>query len=266
MAAVDDADIELAHELATLATRAALPFVADAVAHETKPDGSPVSAADWAAEAAMLRHLQRYRPDDGVLSEESGQVASGRRRWLLDPIDGTVQFVSGGIEWGTHVALEVDGEMVLGIITRPLRAERWWAARGHGAFAENDDGPVARSRPLGVSHRATLGGARIGLYSMGDSEVPDRLGDAGATVERTGSHILELVDGRLDAVVAHRCGFIWDHAPAVVLAAEAGGRFSDPDGGTRADQQGGIYSNGHLHAALTDTLADRGIRLGHPPS
>jgi histidinol-phosphatase len=259
---VDDADIELAHRLVTAASTAALPHVADAVAHRQKRDGSPVSDADLAAEAAMLDLLREARPNDGVLSEEAGVVATGRRRWLLDPIDGTVQFVSGGEEWGTHVALEVDGQIVLGIISRPLREQRWWAAAGHGAFHDIDADPTARSTRLRTSATTTLDGARVGLYRSSDSHVPEVMAQCGATTATHGSHILDLVEGRIDAIVSGRCGFAWDHAPAVILAIESGGDFTDPAGGVRPGLQGGIYSNGHLHTALRDALAVASIELG----
>jgi histidinol-phosphatase len=264
--AVDQADIEFAHELATAAALAALPYAGGHVAHRAKADGSPVSDADLAAEEAMLTMLAAHRPADGVLTEESGQVASGRRRWLLDPIDGTVQFVAGGSNWGVHVALQVDGEVVLGIITRPLRAKRWWAARGHGAFADSDADPTARSTRLGTSATSRLRGARVGLYRAVDTVLPDVLARHGAATVSSGAHILELVEGRLDAIVSDRCGFPWDHAPAVILAAESGGRFTDPDGGTRPDLHGGVYSNGHLHGDLLAAIDAASLGLGGRPS
>jgi Inositol monophosphatase family len=99
---VDPSDVAIAHELATIAAEVALPYVSDAVDHSLKSDGSPVSACDLAVERALIEFLRHYRPNDGILSEELGEVALGERRWLLDPIDGTSQFVSGGTEWGTH--------------------------------------------------------------------------------------------------------------------------------------------------------------------
>jgi histidinol-phosphatase len=260
----DEADIEFAHELATAAAVAAMPYAGRNVAHRTKVDGSPVSVADLAAEHAMLTLLAAYRPADGVLSEESGQVASGPRCWLLDPIDGTVQFVSGGPEWGTHVALQVDSQVVLGIITRPLQAKRWWAARGHGAFADSDTDPTARSTQLATSTTDRLQGSRVGLYRAVETEIPDVLGRHGAATVTTGSHILDLVEGRLDAVISERCGYTWDHAPAVILTAESGGKFTDPEGGSRPDLQGGIYSNGHLHHDLLDVIQAASIDLREP--
>jgi histidinol-phosphatase len=259
---VDDSDVAVAHEMATLATETALRFAADTVAHEIKDDGTPVSEGDLAVERILVEFLLHHRPDDGILSEESGQVATGRRKWLLDPIDGTSYYITGRPGWGTHIALEVDGAIVLGIITRPLRRRRWWAVSGEGAFADDDLSPDARSLRLNVSRVATLSEARIGLYAIGDSEVPNTLAGHVASVVPDGSHILELVEGRLDAVVTDNCGFAWDHAPGVILTTASGGRFCDPEGGTRHDRQGGLYTNGLLDDALRYALRTTEVLRG----
>lgn len=259
---VDARDVELAHELATVASLAALPFAGGAVGHRFKSDGTPVSDADLAAEEAMLALLARHRPCDGVISEERGTIGAGERRWVLDPIDGTAQFVAGREEWGTHVALEVDGEIVLGIITRPIQQRRWWAARGHGAFVASDRDPVARSKPLAMSETTSIGGARVGLYRSEHTRLADLLAARGIRVVPHGpSHILDLVEGRLDGIVSERCGFLCDHAPAVVLTVESGGSFTDPHGGVRADLRGGIYSNAALHDDLHRILVDGSVDL-----
>lgn len=99
------------------------------------------------------------------------------------------------------------------------------------------------------------------MYAAGDSRVPEVLTVHGASVVEEGSRLLNLLEARLDAVVSDRCGFVWDHAPGVVLTAEAGGRFTDPSGGARPDLEGGIYSNGHLHAVITEILRAAGIGL-----
>lgn len=260
---VETSDVEFAHELASAADQVALRFAGGEVRYRSKADGTPVSDADLAAEEAMLALLSRYRPADGVISEERGAVgASSERRWILDPIDGTAQFVVGGEEWGTHVALEVAGEIVLGIITRPTRQQRWWAARGHGAYTDTDRHPFAGSQPLATSVMPTLEGARIGLYRQTASRLPELLGGLGVEVAPHGaSHIIDLIEGSIDGIVSERCGFLWDHAPAVVLTVEAGGRFCDPDGGVRADLQGGIYSNAELHDHLWSVVTDGGVEL-----
>lgn len=267
---VTEADVELAMRLADLATTAIEPFVADVVAHETKADGSPVSQADLAAEAAMVDVLRAERPDDGVLSEEIGQVGSpgAPRRWLLDPIDGTVDFVRGGEHWGTHVALEVDGHVVLGVITRPRSSRRWWAATGWGAFTQADGPQPDTGCRLVMSATASLRGAHVGQFSFQPSPIPDLLGAAGADVDApvdNGSPVLDLVEGRLDAIVCFRCGYPWDHAPAVALVREAGGRFVDPTGGDSCACHGGVYANAFLADELVAVLTDAHVELAGAP-
>ena len=254
MAALDVDDVALAHELASVGSSVALRYFEAGVAHELKLDGSPVSAADLAVEKRLIDLLQQRRPRDGILSEEAGQVAAGRRRWLLDPIDGTTFFISGQVGWGTHVALEVDGRIRLAIITRPVAGRRWWAVAKGGAYADTEDSPMARLERLTVSRTDRIERAAVGVFASAGSPVPLLLEQAGARVFEPGSLIPDLLEGRLDAVVAHNCGLAWDHAPAVLLVTEAGGQFTDPDGGQDHDRHGGVYTNGRLDPQLPDAL------------
>jgi histidinol-phosphatase len=153
------------------------------------------------------------------------------------------------------VALQVDGEIVLGVITRPVGRKRWWAARGVGAYRSADLDGSGRATSLVVSRTGRLEDATIGVFAFPSSDLPERLSAAGARMRRTGSHIPDLAEGRIDAVVAdHGCGLSWDHAPAVVLTEEAGGVFVDPDGGRRPDRQGGIYTNTALLSQLAAAI------------
>lgn len=148
------------------------------------------------------------------------------------------------------------------IITRPVQERRWWAARGHGAFVDSQHDPVARSNQLATSETTSIGGASIGLYRSEHTRVSDVLAARGVRVVPHGpSHILGLVEGCLDGIVSERCGFLWDHAPAIVLTVETGGSFTDPHGGVRGDLQGGIYSNAALHDDLRRIVADGSIDL-----
>ena len=235
----------LARRLGEMAARIALPFFRANVGYELKADGSPVTEADLAVEQAVLGVLAVERPEDGVLSEEGGgREAWGVRRWLVDPIDGTAPFLAGETDWGTHVALEVNGEIVVGVITRPVEDRSWWAAKGRGAW-------VSPGRRVQVSTTASLEDARVGGYTQPGSAWQQEVSGVGTWVE-VGSPILWLIEGRLDAVLSEG-GFEWDHAPGVVLLREAGGRFTDPQGGNRIDRRGGLYTNGHLHAQLLRT-------------
>jgi histidinol-phosphatase len=252
-AAVFDDDLALAHRLADLAAVVALAHFERGVDTIVKADGTPVSEADLEVDRELVAMLRRERPDDAVLSEESGEApgASGRR-WILDPIDGTFNFVVGDPTWGTHVALEEDGELVLGIVTRPVRDERWWATRGGGAF--RGSGRAGEPSPLRVSAGTDLAAARVTIWTNQPDEVIDRLARGTVLVEGSLDSVLQVISGELEAVVGAD-GAIWDHAPAVVLVAEAGGRYRDREGGRRADRGPSLYTNGVIDAALATLLS-----------
>jgi len=205
--------------------------------HSLKADGSIVTEADVEVECQLCAALAKRRPNDGILSEEGIQRVGEQRRWILDPIDGTSYFAAGDPRWGTHIALEESGEIVLGIITRPLQNMRWWAKRGEGAF-ESVSGHADVA--LKVSSIDTRSGARVTVW-------PSR------------SPLVEALDrllhGEMEAAIVAGGG-PWDYAPYVVLIEEAGGRFHDPAGGRRLDLGGGIYTNGRIDAELEVILAD----------
>ncbi len=246
-------DLRLAHRLADIASGVALPYFARGVVEETKADGTPVSEADLATEAALIEEIQRQRPGDSILSEESGAHGDASRRWILDPIDGTFNFIRQQPHWGTHIAFEIDGRVVLGVVTRPVARTRWYAAAGHGAFRRDE--VSGRDFPVAVSSTAQLAAAAVGCWTPGPAGEPTRRALAGATrvVDREADNILDLVEGRIDGHV-HLIGGVWDHAPYVVIVQEAGGHVSDGAGGCRLDRPL-RYSNGHLAEEL-DALLD----------
>ncbi|HEV2368957.1 MAG TPA: inositol monophosphatase family protein, partial [Acidimicrobiales bacterium] len=123
-------DLALAHALADRAAEVALGYFRRETRSRLKADGTPVGEADMAVEKVLLESLADARPGDAVLSEESGTRGASARRWIVDPIDGTVPFLAGDPEWGTHVVLEVSGEIVIGVVTRPALDRRYWAQRG----------------------------------------------------------------------------------------------------------------------------------------
>jgi histidinol-phosphatase len=218
-----------------------------------KSDGSPVSEADWEVDRLLVAELSRERPDDSVLSEESGAHGVGPRRWILDPIDGTANFVTGKPSWGTHVALEQDGELVLGVITRPVIDQTWWATRGGGAYRTDASAPEGHVR-LQVSARADLASSRVSIWSQRPSERAERLRAGSVLVEASLNNIFELAEGKLEAIV-DAIGGAWDHAPGVILVEEAGGRYCDIQGGRRLDLGSGRYTNGCIDQALDRLLA-----------
>src|SRR5213079_3441748 len=100
----------------------------------SKPDLTPVTDADQAVEEAIRRTLSRVRSRDAITGEEQGSTGHSQRRWVIDPIDGTKNFVRGVPVWATLIALAVDDEVVLGVVSAPALGRRWWAARGEGAY------------------------------------------------------------------------------------------------------------------------------------
>jgi len=247
------AELELARQLVGLASEIALHYFARGVPVDTKADGTPVTVADREIEQALVETLAQCRPSDAVIGEELGARGGASRRWLLDPIDGTFNFVRGNTEWGTHVALECEGCIVLGVITRPAQGLCWWATRGGGAYRSEMSAGSAATR-LTVSNRAELCAGRVTVWTNELDPVVDHLRREADWVDPSLDAILHLAEGQLDAVI-DRNGKLWDHAPAVVLVEEAGGRFSDSFGGHRIDLGEGRFSNGLIHDELSALLA-----------
>jgi histidinol-phosphatase len=261
-------DLALALRLADAADELTMAaFTGEAVPHEIKPDGTPVSAVDLAVERRIAEILAAERPADGLLGEEVGQSGPAGRRWIVDGIDGTVLFVAGRPGWGTEIALEVDGEVVVGVCTVPAGTpagwRRWWAARGSGAW-RGGDGTGPRGEPVRVSGTAALAGARhtalppVAVLTAERRALVERLGAAGSAYVDPYEHgALMVADGRVD-VCLQAGGGPWDFAALAVIVAEAGGRFGDLAG--RHDIYGGgpvLFTNGHLHDAATGALQRR---------
>jgi histidinol-phosphatase len=257
MASGLDEDMALALRLADAADEISVRgFTGAAVEHELKTDGSPVSAVDLAVERRLAGMVAEERPVDGFLGEEVGASGPAGRRWIVDGIDGTILFVAGRRGWATEVALEVDGEVLVGVTTCPVDGRRWWAARGQGAWASagGERGPVP-ARVSGVHEVAAARYTAIppveALREPAHVALAERLAAAtGDYVPPTEHGALFVADGRAEACV-QAAGGPWDFAALSVIVTEAGGRFSDLAG--RRDIYGGgpvLFSNGHVHDAV----------------
>jgi len=246
-------DLEFAHRLADRAAEVSLEYFHRGVETIIKDDDTPVSEADLETDRRMVELIRAERPDDAILSEESGQYGDASRRWIVDPIDGTFNFVERDAMWGNHVALEVGGELVLGIITRPVGEQRWWATTGNGAF--RTDGSASAPERVSVSTTSDLAEARLCIWSHLDDEQLVEWGSACTLVRPSVlDNVLHVIQGDLEAVIETR-GRHWDNAPAIVLVSEAGGRYTDPEGGIRPDLSPGQYTNGRVDAALDTFLS-----------
>jgi histidinol-phosphatase len=236
------ADLDLALDLADAADAIALGrFRAHDLLVETKPDLTPVTEADSAVEEAVRAALGRKRPDDAVVGEELGVRGEGRRRWIVDPIDGTRNYSRGIPVWATLLALEEEGELRLGVVSAPALGRRWWAERDGGAFADGD--------PVRVSAVARIEDAVLSLQlELGAQTLVTRSWHARGFGDFW-SHMLVAegaVDGAIDALGVK----LWDMAAVQVIVEEAGGRFSDLEGLARPDGGAGVTSNGLLHDEL----------------
>jgi histidinol-phosphatase len=253
-------DLALAHELADAADAITLArFGAVDLRVQSKPDLTPVSDADLAVEEAVRGLLASRRPGDAVLGEEHGTTGDGPRQWVVDPVDGTKNFVRGVPVWATLVALQVEGSVDVGVVSAPALGRRWWAARGQGAHAGASQ---ADATPLRVSGVRTLADASLSYSSLSGWEEQGRLPgllDLTRRVWRTRaygdfwSHVL-VAEGAVDLSCEPEVS-LWDLAPLQVIVEEAGGRFTDLQGRPRPDGGSVVCSNGVLHDEALGLLA-----------
>ncbi len=255
------ADLALAHQLADEADALTLDrFRSQDLRVTAKPDLSPVSDADLLVEERIRATLALERPGDAVLGEEHGVTGQGRRQWVIDPIDGTKNYVRGVPVWASLIALRVDGTVEVGVVSAPALGRRWWAARGHGAWA----GSLAAPEPIHVSAVSSLADAHLSYSSLVGWDRQGRLdGVLGLSRQswRTRafgdfwSHVL-VAEGAVDASFEPEVS-LWDLAPLQVIVEEAGGRFTDLSGQARPDGGSCVCSNGLLHDAVLDGLRAR---------
>lgn len=254
-------DLDLAFGLADIADQATLRWWhPQGVLSRAKGDGSPVTEGDIAAEEAVLGAVQYHRPGDGFLGEEIGERrGTTGRRWIVDGIDGTRFFASGEPTWGTLIALEADGEIVLGMSSSPAQDRRWWAVRGKGAFTGRATSRLDGATRLRVSTSPRVRAARCatlpvyGALAAPEQRAIEQL-SSGRPPDLPWSHQNRVAEGALDVCVWF-CGDIWDHAAPSILVEEAGGRFTDHNGGRRLDTRTAIYSNGLTHDHVLAALA-----------
>ena len=228
-------------------------FGSTSLAVRTKNDRSPVSDADEAAERAIRDRLLLERPDDGVVGEEFGTTGTTARRWIIDPIDGTRNYVRGVPVYGTLIALEEEGRIAVGVVSAPALSRRWWASRGEGAFCNGN-----RLRVSGVS---TIAESFIGYDSITDFDqhgLTSQFGDLMRACDRSRgfgdfwAHML-VAEGAIDAAIEPKVAF-WDMAAVQVIVEEAGGRFSTLSGEPTADGGSGVSTNGLIHDRVLEML------------
>lgn len=233
-------------------------FLATDLRVETKPDLTPVSDADKAAEELIRAQLRRTRPRDMVIGEEYQPTGHGSRQWIVDPIDGTKNFVRGVPVWASLIALVEDGRTVIGVVSAPALNRRWWAASGLGAWTGRS---LAKARRLQVSAVGTLSDAYLSYSSAGGwDEIGRRaqFDSLASSVWRTRafgdfwSYML-LAEGAVDLVAEPELQ-LYDMAALVPVVVEAGGRFTSLDGVDGPFGGNAVATNGLLHDEVLAAL------------
>ncbi len=258
-------DLRLGHVLADAADAATMErFKALDLKVETKPDMTPVSEADKAAEELIRGQLQRARPRDAVLGEEFGSEGAGPRRWIIDPIDGTKNYVRGVPVWATLIALMERGEggdrPVVGIVSAPALNRRWWAADGLGAFTGRS---LTSATRLQVSKVGRIQDASFAYSSLTGWEERGKLPgflDLSRACWRTRAYgdfwpYMMVAEGSVDICAEPELS-LWDMAACAVVVKEAGGQFTGLDGKPGPHSGNAAASNGLLHEDLLGYLGD----------
>jgi histidinol-phosphatase len=259
-------DLALAHVLADSADTISMArFRALDLKVESKPDLTPVSDADTAVEKAIRATLARARPRDGVLGEEFGRTVAtagpGNRYWVIDPIDGTKNFVRGVPIWATLIALMEGDTPVAGLVSAPALGRRWWAGRGLGAFAGRNQHSATRISVSSVRKLTDASFCYASLNGWADNGRLEQMMDILLGVWRSRAYgdfygYMLLAEGALDAMAEPELS-LWDMAALIPIVTEAGGTITDLDGRPTADKSSVVGTNGLLHETVLTALARR---------
>lgn len=287
-------DLDLALYLADVSDRISTArFLAVDLHVETKPDLTPVSDADKAIEESIREVLAIARPNDHIVGEEFGSGDKSGRYWVIDPIDGTKNFVRGVPVWASLIALMEGEEVLVGVVSAPALFRRWYASKGRGAYLVITSGILgtgmlktprdaqlntplhklgaiqSEPRKLRVSSVANLDDASMSISTFASPTTGNRNDGWGALhggllklaerVWRTRaygdfwSHML-VAEGAVDCALEPKLA-LWDMAPLSIIVHEAGGQFSDFKGVSGPNGANGISSNGALHHEILGYFA-----------
>jgi histidinol-phosphatase len=253
-------DLRLAHLLADDADSITMSrFRSLDLRVSSKPDLTPVSDADTTAEQAIRRTLGRARPRDAVHGEEMGDTGWGPRRWVIDPIDGTKNFVRGVPVWATLIALMINDQPAVGVVSAPALGRRWWASLGGGAYAGKS---LMSATAIHVSDIASVEDASLSYASISawvESGQGQQFVDLLRRCWRTRGYgdfwsYMLLAEGGVDIACEPDLA-LHDMAACSIIVTEAGGRFTDLDGRPGPHGTGAYATNGRLHDAVLNQLA-----------
>jgi len=249
-----DDELAFASELADRAAPIAMEIFGGELGTRFKADNTPVTQADLRIEAMVRETIAAKFPDDAILGEEAGLSGDSKRVWVIDPIDGTKNFVAGIQIWATLIALVVDGVASVGVVAAPALSERYTATTGGGAFLNG--------KPIRVSDEAKLSSASVILPSLKhflEEPQPDRFLNLARSSARScgyGDFWGHMLVARGSAhIMVDPSLRIWDISAVRVVVEEAGGRVSSFDGGEFVDGGSVLSTNGLLHDEVVKLLA-----------
>lgn len=255
-----DDDLRFAHVLADAADATALDrFRAKDLTVTDKADLSPVTDADKTVEERLRSTLARARPRDSIVGEEFGSTGRSPRCWVIDPIDGTGNFLRGVPAWATLLALMDGDEVVVGVVSAPALNRRWWASLGSGAYTGRSLHAATRCQVSEVHEVADAFFSYSGLAeweAAGRGPAFEALTRACARTRGFGdfwSYML-VAEGAVDIAAEPEVN-LWDLAPVSLIVTEAGGRFSDLAGNPEPDRGSGLATNGLVHPEVLEIFA-----------
>ncbi len=248
-------DVRLAHLMADDADSLSMNrFKAQNLQISAKPDRTPVTETDTAVEESIRRTLARTRPRDAVHGEEFDDTGESSRRWIIDPIDGTSNYLRGVPVWATLIALEVEGKIVASVVSAPALGRRWWASEGGGAYTGRS---ILNASELRVSKVSEIGDASLSYSEIGEW-VESGKGQGFVNLMhdswRTRAYgdfwsYMMVAEGAIDIATEPELE-LHDMAALDIIVREAGGRFSNLDGEDGVVGPGALATNGLLHDAV----------------
>lgn len=248
-------ELSFAIDIAKRAGQVALDYYNQGTTGSMKADNTPVTIADQKCERLIREALADSFPEDAILGEEEGECRTEncKRKWIIDPIDGTYNFTRQVPVWSLLLALEVDGEIVVGILNAPANDEIFWAEKGHGAYRNGER--IRVSQIAKVSEVQFEFGAPSRLATDGYWEGLRRISEATYRQRAYGDYMnfAHVFTGKAEAAL--EVGVKpWDIAPMKIIAEEAGGKYTDLEGGSSIYTGNCLVSNGLVHDELLTLL------------
>ena len=252
-------DLELLQVLANAADEISLSrYRALDLKVETKPDKTPVTDADRAVESKLRELIKLYRPNDKVIGEEYENTGESERTWIIDPIDGTANYLRGVPIWATLIGLRIDGEILTSVVSAPALGRRWWASGGKGAFTRDIDGSVRQLKVSGISKLEDSTLSFNSLEQWRDAGMLDQLLALSERVHRSRAYgdflsYMFLAEGAIEIASEHDLK-VYDIAALVPIIREAGGEITDLLGPLTEETSSLVATNGLIHSQVLNAL------------